>query len=153
MQLAQLNIARLVAPAGDPKVAPFFAALDRINTLGEQSPGFVWRLKDDVTGDATSFNPYDDDRLIINLSVWESVAALQDFVFRSDHAGFMRRRREWFERTQVATTCLWWIDDGEHPTLSDATDRLEHLRVHGPTAQAFGFAAAEKFPPGSHSAG
>ncbi|GAP28017.1 hypothetical protein NSK11_contig00026-0013 [Nocardia seriolae] len=38
MHLAQLNIGRLVAAEGDPRVADFYAALDEINALAETSP-------------------------------------------------------------------------------------------------------------------
>jgi Domain of unknown function (DUF3291) len=42
--LAQLNIARLVAPIDSPILADFVAQLEEINQLGDHSPGFVWRL-------------------------------------------------------------------------------------------------------------
>lgn len=51
--LAQLNIARMLAPIDSPVMADFVANLDRINQLAEKSDGFVWRLKDD-TNNATS---------------------------------------------------------------------------------------------------
>jgi len=42
MHLAELNIARLLAPTDDPRVAEFMANLDRINGMGKRMPGFVW---------------------------------------------------------------------------------------------------------------
>ena len=96
--LAQLNVGRLRAPIDDPIIAEFKDALDRINALADRSPGFVWRLQTEE-GNATALHPIDDDELVaINMSVWESIEALADYVYRSDHTAFLRRRREWFER-------------------------------------------------------
>ena len=69
-----------------------------INALADRSPGFVWRLQT-AEGNATALHPVADDELVaINMSVWESVEALAEYVYRSDHTAFLRRRREWFER-------------------------------------------------------
>jgi hypothetical protein len=72
-QLAQINLARLIAPLSDPTMAEFVANLGPINALGDTSPGFVWRLQTEH-GDATALRPYSDDRIIINLSVWQDLA-------------------------------------------------------------------------------
>ena len=87
-------------------------ALDHINALADRSPGFVWRLQTDE-GNATALHPIDDDELVaINMSVWESIEALADYVYRSDHTAFLRRRREWFERYGTAYLVLWWVPQG-----------------------------------------
>ena len=142
--LAQYNIARLRGPIGDPVVQGFVDALDEINALGDRAPGFVWRLQDD-TGTATSILPYDDPQLIINLTVWESADALWDYVYRSDHGAFFKRRREWFEKGDQPQVCMWWIEAGTLPTVADGVARLEHLRTHGPTPWSFTF--ARRFEP------
>ena len=96
--LAEINIGRLRAPVDDPMIADFVANLDRINALAEGSPGFVWRLTGEGNN-ATDIQPDPSDPLMaINMSVWESAAALGAFVYRSDHQGVMRRRKEWFEK-------------------------------------------------------
>jgi hypothetical protein len=136
--LAQLNIGRLRAPVDSPEIAEFVAGLDAINALAEASTGFVWRLQTD-DGNATAVRAYDDELVIVNLSVWTSVQALAEFVFRSGHVEFLRRRREWFERGDAATTVLWWVPAGELPAIDRAVERLEHLRTHGPTPHAFTF--------------
>ena len=59
-QLVQLNIAKMKEPLESPSMADFVANLDRINTLAEQSAGFVWRLKDD-SGSAAALRPFGDD--------------------------------------------------------------------------------------------
>jgi len=143
--LAQLNIGRLRAPIDDPMIAEFHGALERINALAEATPGFVWRLQTDE-GDATALHPIDDDELVIvNMSVWASIEALADYVYRSDHTGFMRRRRDWFERYATAYLALWWIPAGHLPTVEEALERLARIDTDGPTASGFTF--RHPFPP------
>ena len=136
-ELAQLNIAAMAAPMDSPALSEFVANLDRINTLAERSEGFVWRLQTEE-GDATALRPFGDDYLV-NLSVWLSVEALQAFVFRSAHADIMRRRKEWFHRMEQPYTVLWWVPEGQRPTLEEAGAKLALLREQGPTAAAFSF--------------
>jgi hypothetical protein len=138
--LAQLNIARLLAPLDSPQVADFVAALDPVNVLADSAPGFVWRLQTDE-GDATAVRVWDDDRIIVNMSVWESVEALRTFVYRSGHVEVMRRRREWFDKMAQAFMVLWWIPATTVPTVAEATARLARLEALGPTADAFTFQA------------
>jgi len=146
--LAQVNIGRLRAPTDDPLVADFMHALDEINALAERAPGFVWRLQTEE-GNATALRPYaDDDSILINLSTWASIDALADYVYRSDHTAFLRRRAEWFERMDELILALWWVPAGHRPTEAEAVERLDHLRLHGPTAHAFTF--RHRFdPPGA----
>jgi len=142
--LAQVNVGRLQATIGDPKVAEFVAALDDINSLADSSHGFVWRLQS-ADGDATGIRVSDDERVIINASVWTSLAALSDFVFASRHREFLRRRREWFESYGGAYQALWWVPVGYRPTLDQALERIEHIATQGVTSEAFTFQQA--YPP------
>jgi hypothetical protein len=138
VQLALLNVARMRAPLDDPQMAGFVDNLERINRLADESPGFVWRLQSDE-GDATSYRPFPDDDVIINLAVWESVEALRQYTYKSEHVEFLRQRREWFVPFDGPYLALWWVPDGEIPTVEDAVDRLAHLAEHGPTERAFTF--------------
>ena len=148
--LAQVNIGRARGPMDQAIMAGFVAQLATINSLADGSSGFVWRLQTE-DGDATAVRPYADDRILINLSVWEDLAALQAFVFRSAHADVMRRRREWFERFPDAYVTLWWVPVGHRPLVAEAVDRLAHLQAHGPTAYAFTF--REAYDPWGHGLG
>jgi hypothetical protein len=143
-ELAQLNVARLLAPLDDPRTAEFVAALDRVNALAEASPGFLWRLQSD-SGNATDIRVEQDPLLIVNLSVWESVQALFDFTYRTAHSSILTRRRDWFEKMEAAHLVLWWVDAGHRPSLVEALGRLERLRRHGPAPEAFTF--KRRFPP------
>lgn len=139
--LAQVNIARARGEMTDPVMAEFVANLPEINALADHSPGFVWRLQTE-DGDATAVRPYADTRILINLSVWEDVPALRDYVYGSAHAGVMRRRREWFERFERIYVALWWVPAGHRPSVAEAVERLEHLERHGPTPFSFSFREA-----------
>jgi hypothetical protein len=90
-------------------------------------------------GDATYLRPYDDDRILFNLSVWESVEELKDYVYKSAHRELLRQRKEWFEKMEEMFLALWWISPGHIPMIEEAKERLEHLRSFGETAQAFTF--------------
>ena len=135
--IAQLNVARLVAPLDDPALADFVDALEPVNALADAAPGFAWRLQTE-DGDATAIRVFDDDMVIVNMSVWRSIAALSDFVFRSDHRDVMVRRREWFERMAEAYLVLWWVPEGV-PTVEEGRVKLERLRADGPGPEAFTF--------------
>lgn len=137
--LAQLNVARLLAPLDSPQLADFVAGLEPINALADASPGFVWRLQGEG-GDATAIRAFDDDAVIVNMSTWESIDALRDFVHRhADHRAALRRRREWFAPADEASVVLWWVAAGHRPDPAEAKERLAHLQAHGPTAVAFTF--------------
>ena len=139
--LAQLNIARPRGPLDGPVMAEFMASLERINGLGEASPGFVWRLQD-AGGNATALEqPFGPD-IIVNLTVWQDLESLRAFAFRGEHATFLRRRAEWFARLPTPPSVLWWVPAGHRPALAEAKVRLDLLTGSGPTAAAFTFARA-----------
>jgi Domain of unknown function (DUF3291) len=79
--LAQLNIGRILEPLDTPRMKDFVDNLDRINALAEATPGFVWRLVGDGTNDATSLRPFPDDTLLVNMSVWDGVDHLRNYVY------------------------------------------------------------------------
>ena len=133
----------------DPRVVPFFEALDRVNALADVSPGFIWRLQDD-SGNATAIQYSPDPLLAINMSVWTDAKALFAFVYRSAHAPEMARRREYFSRYDGAYQALWWIQAGTIPTVNDALSRLWLLDRFGPSAQAFTFKARFPRPDQTH---
>jgi len=136
--LAQLNIARVVAPLDSPQLADFVALLDPINALAEKSPGFVWRYTSPGRNDATGDRSLGDDQ-VPNLSVWESLESLREFAYRSRHLDVMRRRREWFRPHAGSYMVLWWIPIGHTPTVAEAMERLAELDQSGPGPRAFTF--------------
>ncbi len=141
MQLAQVNIARMLAPIDDPIMADFVNSLDRINALAEKSNGFVWRLAGEENN-ATALRVFQDDFLIINMSVWESKHSLFEFTYSSDHVAVLKRKKEWFQKMTDMHMALWYVKIGHTPTPEEAKSRLLYLNKHGDTPHAFGFKAS-----------
>ena len=140
--LAQINIGKLAAPIDHPSMREFADNLARINALADQSPGFVWRLEDDTGSSVRIPTPFGPDTAA-NLSVWRDLESLRLYVYKSDHAGFIRRRSEWFIDQPGAHMALWWIEAGHLPDLHEAKERLEiYERSGGPTPAAFIFSRA-----------
>lgn len=138
MFLAQLNIAQAKYDMESDGMKEFVDNLEKINGLAEQSPGFVWRLKDD-SGDATSIQAFEDPSIIVNMSVWENLASLKNFVFATEHKHFLARKKEWFVPLEQAAMVLWLVEASHLPTVEEAVERLTHLRKHGETDYAFSF--------------
>jgi len=136
--IAQLNIGRFRYPTDDPRMAGFMANLDRINALAERSAGFVWRLRD-ASNNATAIRPESDPTMAVNLSVWESVEALEGFVWATVHKQFYNRKSDWFEKLAAPHFVMWPISAGHIPDLAEAMARLEHLTARGDTDFAFGW--------------
>jgi hypothetical protein len=145
-ELAQVNIARLKAPLDSPQLKDFVDALDPVNADADSADGFVWRLQSD-SGNATDVPVLGDEWLIVNLTVWRDANALTAYMYQGRHREMLARRREWFERLEEAVTALWWVPAGHRPTVSEAEERLLHLRAHGPTPYAFTLRTS--FPPGA----
>jgi hypothetical protein len=129
--LAQMNVAQARWAVDRPEMADFYAQVPAINTVAESSPGFVWRLTED----------YGDPLTLVNLSVWESVEALREFVYRSAHSGVFGERARWFEKPEQANQVLWWVPSGHRPGYAEGMARLERLRASGSSGEAFTFAA------------
>ena len=131
-------------PLDDPQMAGFMSRLDEINALADRSPGFVWRLQTQE-GNATYFRPYADERILLNMSVWETIDALKHYVYKTVHAEVLRDRHEWFEKFSGNYLALWWVPAGHVPGIDEAKKRIAHLNEHGPTEFAFTFKTI--FPP------
>lgn len=135
--LAQINIGRIAGVTiNDPVMQTFVAQLDEVNALAETSTGFVWRLKDEHNN-ATAFNPYGDDRIIINMSVWERMEDLIAFIYTGRHAEVLKNRKEWFVQFGQPATACWYVPFGHRPSIEEAVERLAHLQANGPTQYAF----------------
>jgi Domain of unknown function (DUF3291) len=136
--IAQVNIGRIRAELADPIMAGFVNRLDEINDLADASPGFVWRLKTEENN-ATYLRPFEDERTLLNMSVWESIETLRHFVYKTMHAELLRQRNAWFEKFAGAYSALWWVPVGHIPGIDEAKKRIAHLDRHGPSQFAFTF--------------
>jgi Domain of unknown function (DUF3291) len=136
--LAQVNIGKILAPMDSEVMSEFKNNLDRINALAEASEGFVWRLKEE-NNNATSIKVFEDDFMLINMSVWKDIDSLYNYVYESAHVEYLKNRKLWFEKLTDKYMALWWIPAGHIPTPSEAIERINHIQLHGDTAFAFGF--------------
>ena len=122
----------------DPEMKDFRDNTERVNTLADYSPGFVWR---------DTFNPDDeprpnslqDEQVLINFSVWEDVASLKDFTYKTFHTSIMKRQKEWFQNYGKAHYALWWVEAGTIPSEKEGMSRLRYLQENGPSEKAFTF--------------
>lgn len=113
-------------------MADFVAQIAAVNARAEVSPGFVRLLTDDAG----------EPLRLVNLSVWESVETLKEFVYQSAHVGVFRDRARWFEKPAQAHQVLWWIPVGHRPSYAEGYAKLALLQANGPTREAFTFANA-----------
>ncbi len=138
MHLAEINIARLTHAIDHPAVAEFADNLDRVNGIAERMDGFIWRYVD-ASGNATDTQIGEDPNVIINVSVWRDVAALEGFVWGTLHKQFYAKRDQWFTAMDSMAFTMWWVEEGHCPTIAEATARLAHFNTHGATDHAFGW--------------
>jgi hypothetical protein len=136
--LAQINIAKMKAPIDSPLMAEFVENLDTINSLAEKSNGFIWRLKDE-SNNASSIKIYDDDFLIVNMSVWQNAESLFQFAYHSNHVNIFKKRKNWFEQMKEMHMALWYTSTDSVPTVTEAIERLDFLRLNGETPFSFTF--------------
>lgn len=144
MHLAHANAAVMISNYDDPLMADFVAQLDPVNAAADSSPGFVWRLNDENADDDAA-RVFGTDRLLFNMSVWESVDALEEYTYKSNHIDVVRKRGKWFEKPTRSPFVLWWVENGHIPTIEEAKARFDLLWQEGPTPEAFTF--AKRFDP------
>ena len=142
--LAHINIGMLKAPIDDPMITDFAKNLDKINAIAEAAPGFIWRLKDE-NNNATSFNPYNNELIVVNISVWVNLKALKDYAYHTDHMAFFKRRHEWFKPMDQAHMCLWWTELEAMPDAEEGKRRLDYYWDNGPTQFAFDFRSYDQY--------
>lgn len=139
--LVQVNIAQMREPLDSPLMSEFVHFLGPINELAEQQNGFVWRLKDEDGTSAVDIDtPFEDDMIIINMSVWESIQTLRAFVYQTAHRYFVSQGKKWFEKMERPHFALWWVPAGHTPGTEEAAEKLEQLTTNGPTPSAFNWA-------------
>lgn len=138
-QLAQINIALMKAPIDDPIMSEFAAALNEVNLIADRSPGFIWRLQTS-SGNATDIRAYPDPKMLINVSVWQTIEQLKVYVYHTLHGDFFVRRRQWFEEYSGEHFGMWWIPADHLPTVEEGKAKLKYLERHGDSPECFTFA-------------
>lgn len=143
MNLAQFNIAKMKGLIDSSIMDGFRNSLDYVNAIAEKSPGFIWRLKDE-SGDATNIKVFNDEYLIVNMSVWKDIDSLFNYVYHSDHVEYFKRRKEWFHKMEKMHMVLWPVPEDHFPSPEEGKERLEHLIKHGESDYAFSFKQKHK---------
>ena len=126
VHLAQVRVARLLAPLDDPIMREFVAAVGPVERLAAASPGFVWRLADEG-GHGECVQPDDGGPVFVNVTLWRDYDSLHVFTYWSPHAKHLKRRSRWFAATAQPSTALRWVPAGTRPSLDDALLRLMFL--------------------------
>ena len=138
--LAELNVARIKYPLEHPLMREFTDFLEPVNQFAEKSPGFIWRLKDDL-GRSSSYveSPYSDKMVLVNLSLWKDPESLKHFTYNTAHSYFLKNKVRWFDKMYGHHMVLWWEIAGDIPTIDKGLDKLNYLNKHGPSPAAFDF--------------
>lgn len=130
----------------DARMAEFVAAIAGINADADVAPGFIWRMPEYLL-EQDAIEVKGQGNLLVNMSLWHDVDALRTFTYKSsDHLDALRRRRDWFERLDVPNYVMWWVPEGDLPTVSEGRRRLALLAEKGPTPEAFHFNAIQPAP-------
>ncbi|WP_298553427.1 DUF3291 domain-containing protein [uncultured Algibacter sp.] len=137
LHLAEVNIAKPLAPMDNPIMQDFVNNVDKMNAIADAADGFIWRLQDEDKDEATAI--FQDDSLIINMSVWENLESLFNYTYNSGHIKVFKRKKEWFSKMKMMHMAFWYVPEGYEPTFQDAKNRLDYLNKHGDTPYAFSF--------------
>mmetsp|Transcript_81359 Transcript_81359/g.143589 ORF Transcript_81359/g.143589 Transcript_81359/m.143589 type:complete len:228 (+) Transcript_81359:81-764(+) len=150
--LAVFNRGLLKAPMSTDVNKEFIASLGPVMAIAESQKGFVWRFRSGTDGPKDESYKEVDSQFpglaLLNLSLWESVDHLRHFLYKSGHAPYLRRKKEWFyedngELPPVAPASaphhvLWWHPAGaEPPDFHMAMLKCSQLLEHGPSPEAF----------------
>ncbi|WP_298346049.1 DUF3291 domain-containing protein [uncultured Algibacter sp.] len=135
--LAQVNIAKRLAPMDDPIMQDFINNVEKINAIADEAEGFIWRMQDEDKDLGAEI--FQDDTLLINMSVWESLVSLFNYTYKSGHIEVFKRKKEWFSKMKMVHMAFWYIPEGYEPTFQDAKQRLDYLNKYGDTPYAFSF--------------
>jgi Domain of unknown function (DUF3291) len=162
--LAHMNYGRLRYPIDHPDMSEFRLAMEPINALAKSTPGFIWSL--DTTNNNSPNDEshlrksvpllHEDPLLMPQLSLWEDIESIRHFAFKSGHAMYYKRRREWFTTETIVppyAVCWWRPSSYDPPTLEEAFAKCHLLKIMGPSKDAFDFSTAKEYPKPSSRIG
>ena len=114
--LAQLNVGHIRYATDDPAHGRVHGRAGRRQRAGRAQPGFVWRLKDDASNNATNILVSADPHFLVNMSVWETAEQLEHFVWNTVHKRIYQKKGNWFAPMATPHFVMWWIPAGHTPT-------------------------------------
>ena len=139
--LVHANIALAKFPFDSQQMANFFEQVARINQIAYDTKGFI--DEPELIDKGSCFN----EPHLLNVTRWQSIDALKDFTYRSDHATVMQARKQWFLPQEGAKYVLFWLPSSQCPTEEMIAKRIAKITHEGPTAQAFDFKTPYPTPP------
>ena len=132
--VAQFNWAKPKYDLEAPEIEEFVRALDAINLLAESSPGFIWRTKETDSKDPDREQPLGDE-YIANFSMWETLEDLQNFVYKSGHTFYLKKRNEWFTPEKYSNVV--WYTESSVLTIEECMKARQELLKNGPSSDFF----------------
>jgi len=132
--LVQFDLVKPKYPRDDERMSGFYKNVDYINSLAENSQGFIWR---EVEEDRNVLERLWGEGYLYTLSTWENVESLKGFVYHSNHLEMIRSGYKWFDKINHPRLVLWWVPANHTPSLEEAHERLMYLYENGPSNHAF----------------
>jgi hypothetical protein len=138
--LAHFSLAEPREAVTHPLLNEFVTNIERVNQIAEQTPGFIWTLQiPDFLEYVKNIPGFEGQYLVINISLWESFAALKKFVYTGLHGELFKKRKDWFYKRETPGYVLWWVDEDHYPDTLEAKQHLDLLTKNGPSREAFDF--------------
>ena len=117
--LAQLNIGRIRYEVDDPRMADFVDNLDDRERARRAHRRLRLALSGRRAATRSTCGPTTAIRMMaVNMSVWENVESLEQYVWQTVHKRFYGRRHEWFETMAERYLVMWWVPAGHRPTIA-----------------------------------
>ena len=138
MAIAQMNWGKLKYLLEDEKMIEFSNSLNKVYSLAEDHPGFIWRISDREAEFQLSEIGF-DKFISSTISVWKNIEALKDYTYNSLHGMYLKRSSEWFEKIEEPRLVIWNVEYNYKPTFKESFDRLEYLKINGPSDFAYGW--------------
>jgi hypothetical protein len=133
MNIAELQIERLIGPPEDPRLSGYHEAVEAHHEALRRAPGFIWTVKAGEMPELQS-SPLD----AVFFCVWESARDLEYFSYSAARKTFEVNRAVWFEPVPRERQVIWYLPAGQLPTGADALAKLDLRRLQGDTDAAFG---------------
>lgn len=145
--LALYTFGQFINPSEHPSNQGFhdrndanLAAVDRARGLVARS-GYAGEAGPESWGlqvyPAIFADPNGDGWAPSTLSLWQDAESIWAYTYSGIHAEALTNARQWFQKGDWPPLVLWWTES--RPDWAEAVRRYDHLRLHGPSPQAFGF--------------
>jgi len=143
--IAQANFAQWNDEVSSDLMKDFTEQAFQIHQLAEKSNGFIWRFLDNEHQKLID-ELFGIEKVVFNMTVWESIEDLKEFTFKDVHCEAMKKRRQWFKKLPGTTLALWWVKYDCMPSVNEAKYKLDLINDKGSSSDAFSFNTQFKAP-------